>query len=280
MDFTDVNNYIKRVEKTEKEVVKPTGGNIKVGVDLGTAYIVIVALDGNDNPLACEKKAASVLKDGVVVDFMGARQIVHELKETIESRIGCELSQCAIAMPAGTQSSVRTHVYVAESAGFEVIRILDEPSAANAIFRISNGVIVDIGGGTTGLAILRDGEVVDIADEATGGTHLSLVLAGNRGISFDEAEVIKMDYSKHSEIFPIVKPVLEKMASIVKKNIRSANPEVVYLCGGTCCLTGIEKVFEDLLGLPVLKPENPFLITPSGIAMNCVPEPDIIEVTA
>ena len=38
---------------------------------------------------------------------------------------------------------------------------------------------VDIGGGTTGLAILKGGEVVQVEDEPTGGTHLSLVLAGN-----------------------------------------------------------------------------------------------------
>ena len=63
-------------------------------------------------------------------------------------------------MPAGTESSTKTHQYVAEGAGFEVVAVLDEPSAANAVYQISDGVIVDIGGGTTGLAILKDGKVV------------------------------------------------------------------------------------------------------------------------
>lgn len=67
----------------------------------------------------------------------------------------------------GTESSVRTHQYVAESAGFEVTNILDEPTAANAIYQISDGVVVDIGGGTTGLAIFHDGKVVQIEDEPT-----------------------------------------------------------------------------------------------------------------
>ena len=32
---------------------------------------------------------------------------------------------------------------------------MDEPSAANSIYQIEDGVVVDIGGGTTGLAILK-----------------------------------------------------------------------------------------------------------------------------
>lgn len=146
--------------------------------------------------------------------------------------------------PAGTESSAKTHQYVAEGAGFEVVAVLDEPSAANAVYQISDGVIVDIGGGTTGLAILKDGKVVDIQDEPTGGTHLSLVLAGNYHISFDEAEVIKQDYSKHREILPILKPVVEKMASIIKKYVNLSETDTIYLCGGTCCLTGMEKIIE------------------------------------
>ena len=69
--------------------------------------------------------------------------------------------------------------------------------------------VVDIGGGTTGLAILKDGKVVQIEDEPTGGTHLTLVLAGNFHVPFQEAEAIKQDYSRHKEILPVVKAVVE-----------------------------------------------------------------------
>ena len=156
-----------------------------------------------------------------------------------------------------------------EGAGFEVTEILDEPSAANAIYQIENGVVVDIGGGTTGLAMLKDGVVVQTEDEPTGGTHLSLVLAGNYHISFAEAEAIKQDYARHREILPVVRPVLEKMACIVKRYVSQSDVDTIYLCGGTCCLTGIEQVFEKVTGIHTVKPANPFLVTPTGIAMNC-----------
>lgn len=269
MDIERVEAFMKRVEDSERETFLPVGAKLKAGVDLGTAYIVIVVLDEENNPVACEKQAADVLRDGVVVDYTGALRIVRELKAKLEKRLGRELTKCAIAMPAGTESSVKTHKYVAEGADFEVTAVLDEPSAANAVYQISDGVIVDIGGGTTGLAILKGGKVVRIADEPTGGTHLTLVLAGNYHVPVNEAEAIKQDYARHREILPVLKPVIEKMATIVKRSITPGETDAIYLCGGTCCLTGMEEIMEKETGIPTVKPSNPFLVTPAGIAMNC-----------
>lgn len=269
LDLKRIDTYMDKVSRSQEEVF-PSSGRLKTGLDLGTAYIVLVVLDENNQPVACEKKAASVLRDGVVVDFSGARTIVQELKDKLEQRIDRELVECAIAMPAGTDSSVRTHEYVAEGAGFEVTNVLDEPTAANSVYQIQNGVVVDIGGGTTGLALFKDGKVIEIEDEPTGGTHLSLVLAGNYHVSFEEAEKIKQDYSRHKEIMPVVRPVVEKMATIVKKYIDPSVTDTIYLCGGTSCLTGIESVFEKVTGIRTIKPRDPFLVTPAGIAMNCI----------
>lgn len=269
MDLDRVNAYMERVKESEHTTFHPVSPRLKTGVDLGTAYIALVVLDEEDNPIACEKQAAGVLKDGVVVDYTGALNIVRELKKKLEGRLDAELLNCAIAMPAGTESSARTHQYVAEGAGFEVTAVLDEPSAANAIYQIQNGVIVDIGGGTTGLAILKDGKVVRTEDEPTGGTHLSLVLAGNYHVSFQEAEAIKQDYARHREILPVVRPVVEKMATIVRRYLAGTDVDAIYLCGGTCCLTGIEDIFQKETQIKTIKPADPFLVTPAGIAMNC-----------
>ena len=129
-----------------------------------------------------------------------------------------------------------------------------------------------IGGGTTGLAILKEGKVVQIEDEPTGGTHLTLVLSGNYHVSFEEAEAIKQDYKRHREILPVVRPVVEKMATIVSRYVDKAHTDTIYLCGGTCCLTGIEDIFQKVTGIRTIKPANPFLVTPTGIAMNCTLE--------
>ena len=269
MDLKRVNDYMARVAAAEKKCFKPAGQKLKAGLDLGTAYIVIVVLDEKDDPVACEKEAASVLRDGVVVDYQGALASVRRLKGELQRRLGTELGKCAIAMPAGTESNARTHRYIAEGAGFEVTEILDEPTAANSVYQIENGVVVDIGGGTTGLAIFKDGVVEKVYDEPTGGMHLSLVLSGNYHIPFEQAEAVKQDYRKHTEIFSVVRPVIEKMATIVARSIDKDETDAIYLCGGTSRLTGIEEVFEKVTGIRTVKPDDPFLVTPAGIAMNC-----------
>ena len=65
------------------------------------------------------------------------------------------------------------------------------------------------------------------------------------------------------------KAVVEKMASIVNRYIDKEHTDAIYLCGGTCCLTGIEQIIQKETGIRTIKPANPFLVTPTGIAMNC-----------
>ena len=55
MDLQRVNEYMSQVEESEKKVL-PHGKRLKTGLDLGTAFIVLVVLDENDQPVACEKQ--------------------------------------------------------------------------------------------------------------------------------------------------------------------------------------------------------------------------------
>ena len=204
MDIRRVEEYMKLVEESQTRTF-PFTGKLKVGVDLGTAYIVLVVLDEENHPVACEKQAASVLRDGVVVDYSGALRIVRELKEKLEARIGQELVNCAIAMPAGTESSVKTHQYVAEGAGFEVTAVLDEPSSANAVYQIQDGVIVDIGGGTTDIAVISLGGTV---------VSTSIKIAGD---DFDEA-IVRYMRKKHNLL------IGERTAEDIKIKVGSCYP--------------------------------------------------------
>lgn len=61
----------------------------------------------------------------------------------------------------------------------------------------------------------------------------------------------------------------QKTATIVGRHLQDKRPDAVFLVGGTCCMTGIEQVFAEELCLPVYKPEDPFLVTPLSIALNC-----------
>lgn len=263
------------IDKTTECIEKVNDFDINdklyVGVDLGTAYIVLVVVDSAGNPIATELQYAEVVRDGLVVDYSKACSIVRELKEKLENRLGVELVNAAIAMPPGVNNkSVATHRYVAESAGFEVLNVIEEPEAANNILNISNGVVVDVGGGTTGIAIFSDGKMVYTADEPTGGTHFTLTIAGNYGITFNEAENKKKDKNNTKEIFRIVLPVIQKVGSIINKHIKDYNVDLICLVGGTVCLDGFENVIEKETNIRTIKPKNPFLVTPLGIAMSLI----------
>ncbi len=272
MDFASIDQQISALEScVEDTTAVSPGEQLFVGVDLGTAYIVVVVLNAQKKPVACAMEFAQVIRDGLVVDYVGACRIVRKLVQQIEERLGRKLTHAAIAVPPGTGGKdSNTHRHVVEGAGLEVTAILDEPTAANAVLNVQNGVIVDIGGGTTGLSVLKDGEVVYVADEPTGGTHVSLVLAGSYSISFVEAEDLKKDQERQGEILPVVRPVIQKMASIVNTHISGRDIAEIYLVGGTCCLKDFEKVMANETGKPVYKPANPFLVTPLGIALNCI----------
>lgn len=264
------NALVKEFEKTiTNPLAKGKLGKLYVGVDLGTAYIVLSVIDENGRPLAGSTRFAQVVRDGLVVDYMGAVDIVRSLKSNLAEKLGAELLTAGVAYPPGTSAGDRKAIRnVAESAMLEVVNEIDEPTAANKVLGIKNGAVVDIGGGTTGIAIFKNGKVVYSADEATGGTHFSLVIAGAYKVSFDEAERIKTDPSKQQDIVPVVKPVVQKIASIIKKHITGRPVERIYLVGGTSCLKDIEKIIETEIKVPVVKPDNPLLVTPLGIALS------------
>ena len=246
-------------------------GPLKTGVDLGTGNIVVIVLDHDNTPVAGASRAASVVRDGIVVDYVGAIRIVRELKETLEARIGTELREAACAIPPGVSpGSVKAIGNVVEAADFILTNTVDEPTAAADLMGITTGAVVDVGGGTTGVSVLRDGKVVAVYDEPTGGTHMTLTLGGSYRCPQEEAERIKLDPKREKEIFTVVKPVIEKMATIVRDCLQEHEVDQIYVVGGACSFSEFTNIFEKIIGIPAVKPMHPLLVTPMGIAMNCI----------
>lgn len=271
LNLDNCNKLLKDFSSLIKEKKSnPYEGNLKVGVDLGTANIVLSVVDENNNPVAGATYPSSVVKDGIVVDYINATRIVKKLKDEVENILGVKLTHAATAIPPGiTSGNTKVISNVVESANLEVVNIVDEPTAASHVLGITDGAVVDVGGGTTGISIIKDGKVVFTADEATGGTHMTLVLAGFLKKTFEEAEEIKKDKNKERDTFTIVKPVVEKMASIVKKYVSGYDVKTIYVVGGACCFDEFETIFKKEIDIETIKPIEPLLVTPLGIAMNC-----------
>ena len=249
---------------------RPVSGQLFAGVDLGTAYIVTAVVDESRTPVAgVVTRSRSSIRDGLVLDYVGAIHILRRQLDKLNGA-GFPIQRASAAFPPGTTGrNAQSFGNAVQAVGLELTGLIDEPSAASLVLEIESGAVVDIGGGTTGISVIQEGEVVFTADEPTGGTHIDLVLAGHYGIGMDEAERLKTDSSNQGEIFQLVRPVFQKMASIVRDNLKGRPVQTVYLVGGTSCFPGIEKVMQQETGLEVLRPHNPLLVTPLGIALSC-----------
>jgi ethanolamine utilization protein EutJ len=252
------------------------GGGVRVdgplyaGVDLGTANIVTAVVDGEGRPVGgARTQSRSSVRDGVVLDYLLAITILREQIVRLRAA-GASIEAASAAYPPGiTGRDCEAFGNVLQAVGLRVASLLDEPTAASLVLEITDGCVVDIGGGTTGISLIENGEVIYTADEATGGHHVDLVLAGHYRVPVEEAELIKLDPNRRDEVTYLVRPVFQKMASIVRTHLDGRSTDTIYLVGGTSWFPGIDDVMAYETGLPVALPVNPLLVTPLGIALHC-----------
>lgn len=245
------------------EPAVPAAGELRLGIDLGTSDVVSIVIDGDDRPVGVELEWADVVRDGIVWDYFGAVGIVRRQVESLQRKLGVRLERASTSFPPGTDP--RISVNVIQAAGLEVAEVIDEPSAVAGLLAIDAGAVVDIGGGTTGIAVVKEGKVVYSGDEPTGGHHVSLTLAGSRSIPLEEAEQLKRE--RGGEIWPTVQAVFEKMTDIVRHHLKGHAVDTLYLSGGSCALPGVRELFaHEFPQLDVFLPSQPLFLTPLSIA--------------
>ena len=164
-----------------------------IGIDLGTANTLIhvsgkgvileepsvVALDLEEGvPIAVGEeaklmlgrtpgniKAVRPLRDGVIADFDAAEQMIKTFIQKCNEGKGIVAPRIVIGIPSGITSVERKAVKEAGLAGAREVYLIDEPVAAaiGASLPVTEPVgtmIVDIGGGTTEVAVLSLGGTV------------------------------------------------------------------------------------------------------------------------
>ena len=261
-----IDSRLKEIELiVNKDESAATPSAFRVGIDLGTADIVLLVVDAQGWPLAAFLEWAEVVRDGVVLDYWGAIEVVKRLLQRAEKKLNINIKSAVTSYPPGTDPRTSKNVLIA--AGLSVERIVDEPSSVAHLLNIQNGAVVDIGGGTTGVAVVQDGIISYSADEPTGGRHITLTIAGNRKLEYQEAEKLKLDESQADKLRPIISPVYQKMSDIVLTHIADKKVEQLYLSGGSCCFPGVEEIFKDEIeGVEIILPYNPLYLTPLAIA--------------
>jgi len=106
------------------------------------------------------------LRDGVIADFVATEAMLRQFIRRAKSMFGFRRPRILICVPAGATPVERRAVYeTAVSVGARRVHLIEEPVAASLgagmpIDEPSGSMVVDIGGGTTDIAVLSLGGVV------------------------------------------------------------------------------------------------------------------------
>lgn len=154
-------------------------------------------------------EAMRPMKDGVIADFRIAEDMIKHFIQRAHQKKGFSGPRIVICVPSGSTPVERRAIQEsAENAGAREVFLIEEPVAAAIgaglpVAEPTGSMIVDIGGGTTEVAVLSLGGVVYARSERVGGDRM------------DEA-VISYIRRYHNML------IGESTAEAIKKNIGTA----------------------------------------------------------
>jgi rod shape-determining protein MreB len=231
----------------------------EIAIDLGTANTIIiendkivvdepsiVAIGENNKLIAIGTKAQQMhgkthegiktirpLRDGVIADFMAAELMIRELIKmgTSKSRLFTPSIKMVICIPSGsTEVEIRAVRDSAEHAGARDVYMIYEPMAAALGIGIdveapAGNMVVDIGGGTTEIAVISLGGIV---------SNQSIRIAG------DDFTQDIVDYMRHQHNIKVG----ERTAENIKIEVGAAtadidNPPEKYIVRGPHQMTSL-----------------------------------------
>lgn len=209
------------VEPSVVAIEKDTGKVLAVGTE---AKRMIGRTPGNI-------VAIRPLKDGVIADFTVTETMIRKLIQRIHKRRFAVRPRVVVCVPSGVTAVEKRAVYEATlSAGAREAHLMEEPMAAAIgaglpIQEPTGNMVVDIGGGTTEVAVISLGGIV---------TSVSVRVGGDE---FDEAIIahVRKEYNVM---------IGERTAEEIKIEIGSAYPlaeEEDVEVRGRDLLTGLPK---------------------------------------
>src|SRR5438477_219297 len=228
-------------------------GELIVGLDIGTTKICCIV--GEVGPegidvIGIGTHPSRGLRKGVVINIEATVSSIRRAVEEAELMAGCEIAS----------------VYAGIAGGEKELGV----------------ALVDVGGGTTDVAIFSGGAIQHTSVIPLGGNHLTNDIAVGLRTPMNEAERIKVKYGSAQSalldkdetievpsvggraprvlarriLCEIIEPRVEELFQLVHREVQKAGQEDllasgVVLTGGTTNLHGMPELAEEVLGLPV-----------------------------
>ncbi len=280
-----------------------------IGIDLGTANVLVyvdgkgivleepsvVAIEKNTNTvLAVGNEARKMigrtpanivairpLKDGVISDYEATEKMLKYFTEKIVEKKGFRrlvMPRIMVCVPTGvTEVEKRAVEEATREAGAREVYIIEEPIAAaigaGMDISLPNGnMVIDIGGGTTDIAVISLGGAVVSDSIKIGGDKFDTAIVAyikkkhNLLIGERSAEKLKM------EIGTAMKDSEERLMKISGRNIIKGLPETIEVSSVEIA-EALEECIKQILAttrvvLEKTPPELAADISTSGIVMT------------
>lgn len=233
-------------------------------------------------------RAIAIPLDREVIHILPQEYIIDE-QDGIREPLGMSgvRLEAKVHIVTGAVTSAQNIIKCAQRCGLTVADIvLEQLASSESVLSADEkelGVaLIDIGGGTTDIAIWSDGSIVHTKVLAVGGDHITNDIAVGLRTPMADAERIKQKYGcamssliqadetievpsvggrkprvlSRQILTEIIEPRVEEMFSLVHQAIQSTGYEDllasgVVITGGATLLEGMAELAEDILGLPV-----------------------------
>jgi cell division protein FtsA len=233
-------------------------------------------------------KAVAIPMDREVIHVIPQEFIIDD-QDGIREPLGMSgvRLEAKIHIVTAAVTSAQNIVKCANKAGLNVVDIVLEPLAsAEAVLagdeRDLGVCLIDIGGGTTDLAVFADGSIKHTSVLGLGGYHITNDIAVGLRTPFEEAERIKKRFGVASARYlgsddaitvpsvggrrprevsrkilcEIIEPRIDEVLSLARQELLKAGigdriPSGVVLTGGCSALNGIAELAEEIFESPV-----------------------------
>jgi cell division protein FtsA len=256
----------------------------------------VVAVAGKDREVTSADVARAV-EAARALNLPQDREVIHVLPQTfvvddqdgVREPIGMSGMRLEVEahIVTGAVTSVQNVVRSVNRAGLTVQDIVLEPLASAEAVLLPDEkelgiVLVDIGGGTTDVALYREGAIWHTAILPLGGDHITNDIAVGLRTSSADAETLKRRYGcaltslvsaeetvdvpsvggrkarqlSRQILSEIIQPRVEEMFTLVARDLaragfRDAATAGAVVTGGTSILEGVPEVAERVFDLPV-----------------------------
>ena len=230
--------------------------------------------------------------------------ILKALLKRAQYKLGNEVNQAVITVPAYFDDAARhATIAAAELAGIEVLRLINEPTAAALAYGLDNSVegyyvVYDFGGGTFDLSILKMQKgvfkvIATRGDNFLGGDDIDIAVADYFRVNFNvekhealelareakesltkEGQFRQRDIILDREKFnQIIKPIIAKTIKLLELcliDAKLSTTEIaeIILVGGSTKILAVKNALTELFAKKPLTNIDPDIIVAEGAALQ------------